>query len=284
MSQSVNQPPAGWYPDPAGSGDERYWDGGSWSHVTRPAGGLNNGNQPDGYLSGQASYGQPDQQSQQSYDQQPQQPYGQQPYGQQPYGQQPYGQQPYGQQPYGQYSYPSAGYGGPGRAGYGSGQLAGWWWRVLASIIDGVVFLIPQGVLQSLMLVEATRLLEGWLEEAMIATERNSTALPPIPPEVYSGYLAYGLVVALLVIAYRIVMVAQFGGTVGQLATGLRVVRDGDHSFSNVSWGSSAVRGVLAVVLFQVPVLGLVNALMPLFNGKKQTLHDMAAKTVVVKK
>lgn len=40
MSQSDQHPPAGWYPDPAGSGDERYWDGGSWSHVTRPAGGL----------------------------------------------------------------------------------------------------------------------------------------------------------------------------------------------------------------------------------------------------
>ena len=36
MHYSAPQPSAGWYPDPAGSGDERYWDGASWSDVTRP--------------------------------------------------------------------------------------------------------------------------------------------------------------------------------------------------------------------------------------------------------
>lgn len=35
MDYASTQPPAGWYPDPAGSGAERYWDGSSWSHVTR---------------------------------------------------------------------------------------------------------------------------------------------------------------------------------------------------------------------------------------------------------
>ena len=36
MHYSAPQPSAGWYPDPAGTGDERYWDGTSWSDVTRP--------------------------------------------------------------------------------------------------------------------------------------------------------------------------------------------------------------------------------------------------------
>ena len=36
MHYSAPQPSAGWYPDPVGSGDERYWDGASWSDVTRP--------------------------------------------------------------------------------------------------------------------------------------------------------------------------------------------------------------------------------------------------------
>src|SRR4051812_7818714 len=29
-------PPAGWYPDPAGSADERYWDGTAWTDRTQP--------------------------------------------------------------------------------------------------------------------------------------------------------------------------------------------------------------------------------------------------------
>lgn len=37
MNHASSQPAPGWYPDPAGSGGERYWDGEGWSHVTRPA-------------------------------------------------------------------------------------------------------------------------------------------------------------------------------------------------------------------------------------------------------
>ena len=35
MTNSPQQPPAGWYPDPAGSGGERFWDGVAWSQSTR---------------------------------------------------------------------------------------------------------------------------------------------------------------------------------------------------------------------------------------------------------
>ncbi|RRD48510.1 RDD family protein [Arachnia propionica] len=37
MNHASSQPAPGWYPDPAGSGGERYWDGEGWSHVTRPS-------------------------------------------------------------------------------------------------------------------------------------------------------------------------------------------------------------------------------------------------------
>ncbi|MGO1384688.1 MAG: DUF2510 domain-containing protein, partial [Arachnia sp.] len=37
MSSSAESPPAGWYPDPAGSDGQRYWDGAGWSQVTRPS-------------------------------------------------------------------------------------------------------------------------------------------------------------------------------------------------------------------------------------------------------
>jgi len=35
MTNTPHQPPAGWYPDPAGSDGERYWDGIAWSQATR---------------------------------------------------------------------------------------------------------------------------------------------------------------------------------------------------------------------------------------------------------
>jgi hypothetical protein len=35
---STSSPDAGWYPDPGGSGNERYWDGTRWTDQTRAAG------------------------------------------------------------------------------------------------------------------------------------------------------------------------------------------------------------------------------------------------------
>lgn len=35
MTSAPQQPPAGWYPDPAGSDGERFWDGVAWSQATR---------------------------------------------------------------------------------------------------------------------------------------------------------------------------------------------------------------------------------------------------------
>lgn len=35
MTNAPQQPPAGWYPDPAGSDGQRYWDGIAWSQATR---------------------------------------------------------------------------------------------------------------------------------------------------------------------------------------------------------------------------------------------------------
>lgn len=238
MNQSAAQPPAGWYPDPAGSGDERYWDGGTWSQVTRPAGGMN---VPPGAGAAGPQYVTHSQGSAPGYT-------------------------TYGPQ-YGQVT----------------PVLAGWWWRVLASIIDSLVFIVPLSIIQAMVVNPALPEFERWLTDIILAAERGVTDIPPFPDAIVSAMITYSLISAVLWIVYRTLMVGRFGATLGQMATSLKVVRDSDTGLGLIGWGPSAIRAVLAVVIQNVPLLGLVNVLMPLFTRKKQTFHDMAAKTVVVR-
>lgn len=259
MSQSTPLPPAGWYPDPAGSGGERYWDGDAWSQVTRPAGGLH------------APAGAPQPQPQQSWAQGPH-PHGTAPG---PYAAGPNAQGPYAPGPYGPWA--------PGYAGVPAFRLAGFWWRVLAAILDSLVLMVPLGMLQGPIMGDAIALYEGWLND-MLLNPSTDGSIPPLPDGIIGPYLTYVLVSVLVWAAYRIVMVARFGATLGKLATGLRVVRDGDQSLALVGWNTATVRELLGVVFAQIPLLGVVDALAMLFNPKKQTIHDMIAKTQVVKK
>ena len=151
--------PPGWYPDASQPGHERWWDGGSWSEVTRPVPGS--APPADAPRPPEAAptdvYG--GQGQQQPYGQQQQygQPYGQQqPYGQ-PYGQQQYGQ-PYAQQQYGQqYGQPYPGYGavGPRKTTPDGMPTANPWRRLGARIIDvlivgGVAAIIGLPLLRSI--------------------------------------------------------------------------------------------------------------------------------------
>lgn len=85
------------------------------------------------------------------------------------------------------------------------------------------------------------------------------------------------LVVALLVFVYYVSCEALFGGTVGKLALGLRVVNeDGDP----ITWGASIVRNLVRIVdgLF----FYLVGAIAIWSSPARQRLGDRAAHTYVV--
>ncbi len=239
MSFSAESPPAGWYPDPAGSGGERYWDGGNWSQVTRPAGGMS------GSYSTQQGQAAP--------------------------------QSAYGQSGYGPAGYAAAATRPPG--------LAGFWWRVLASILDSLILWIPLSIVQNLVMgADVMSAFQVWLTDWLDRQIRGETELPPIPEQVLQSFGLAILVVMILWIAYRTVMVALRGATLGQSITGLRVVPDGSPLGTIPSWKTSGIRAVTAVIFQQLPLLGLADPLTMLFTAKKQTLHDMIARTVVIKK
>ena len=258
--------PSGWYPDPANPANERYWDGWQWSRNTRP---LVNPTP----LAGQ-------------------QPYGQQPYGQQPYGQQPYGQQPYGQhaqQPWGQHpGYPAAPRPVPTTAD--GVPLAGWWWRALAITIDALIVGVIAALLALPVYLRLAEALGAYLSEAFAAAEAGR----PMPPQPDVTTLISSTDQLLLVVVGFVVEMAYIVGflrwrsaTPGKLVIGLRVVPvDEGRSSTSLPWPAVIVRALVWVVPTLQAVLFVVRIIdiaMPLWNPKKQALHDVAAKTQVVK-
>ena len=270
MSSTPQQPPPGWYPDPAGTDAERFWDGVAWSQSTRdkprPA------PMPDEASgSSYSSYGAP------TAGQGQQQGYGQQPYGQgQGYGQQPgYGPQGYGQGGYGQQPY-----------GYGQDTgrpIAGFWWRVLGYIIDAILIGIVVEVVNRVTGLGARMDLEmeRYVQELLIALE-SPTPTFPMPGEALTDVYGMAAMVSLAVWAiYRVVMYGTMSATVGQLALGMRVVRADQDISTKLTWGQAAVRGIASAVLWAF--IGFINGLVAVFTKQNQTLGDLIAKTHVVK-
>lgn len=277
----MTNPPAGWYPDPAPEtvpGRLRYWDGARWTeHLHDPA------PQPPAVpaspepVSGPASdpgpypgtYGTG----------------GQTPTTQQYQQYQQYSQYPQAQaQPYGAV---------PGRRTTPDGvPLSGWWFRVLARLLDAVV-LLPLYVLAVTPVVASQwDELHQWWDDSMYAADHNLSS-PPLP-DLFDVTTGAGLALVLVVLAVNLVWEVLFlawkQATPGKLIVGLRVRR---RDTPDLPW-SSIVRRVGFVVglglLGQLPVLGVLFALVglldylwPLWDGKNQALHDKVAGTNVVR-
>ncbi|MEA5153769.1 RDD family protein [Raineyella sp.] len=267
------------------------------------------GQQPGAPAEGQAPYGQvspygqPGQQDAgQPYGQQPggypsdqQQPYGQQPGGY-PYVQQPYGQQSYVQQSYGQ---PTYGYGyemGPTTAD--GVRLASWWARLAAFIVDSILLGIITSLVTAPLLAPYTDAVTRWFDGVVSgATLDPATLLEsyPTPVGVMGFWPALGAILAQVGIwfVYYLLLTRFRGATVGKMMLGLKVVPvDRGQATEPVGWGACAIRAFLWV-LPQISNLTLavswlvffryLDGLWPVWDRKRQAIHDKAARTQVIR-
>ncbi len=172
----------------------------------------------------------------------------------------PPGYQPPPQQPYGVT---------PGASPWG--QYAGWWSRVGASILDGLVGFA----------IGVVPLVVG----AILAFQDLET--DPITDEVTGDVDPLGIVIlglgVIAVIAFGIWNVVfrqgHKGQTVGKSMLGIQVVKSDTGQF--IGAGMAFLRAILSSILGNACFL---NYLWPLWDKKHQTWHDMIVSSVVVKK
>ncbi len=253
--------PSGWYPDPVDPAQERYWDGWQWSRNTRlrdlgpsspPLGPARAGGSAPTPYAGPPGFPTA----------QPQRP--------------------------GQIPVPLTADGVP---------LAGWGRRALAACLDAVISYFVAGFLLTPLYAPLSQVSSDYVN-ALVAAQRTGAPAPAVP--VISDYISPRdqVLAALLLIAFFLAYHALFlrwkAATPGKMALGIRVVPvDHGRTTAPLSWGTAVARSALwllprlggylpsTVVLFLG--LRLADVLLPLRHPKRQSLHDIVARTQVVR-
>jgi uncharacterized RDD family membrane protein YckC len=271
--------PSGWYEDLQDPSQLRYWDGVVWSsHVTpkvSPTVGQSNIGMPYGVTPAAARSQAPGSQGAQGS---PVAPGGYHPPDQ---GQQDRGQWPaYGQGP-GPLAPPQAGWQSHPSTTPDGVQLAGWWLRVGARLLDGLFTFVLALPFTGWFYVRYLSTAVDWVQDRAAEAEAGSAPSVAIPPwEIYQYAFAASVILLLVAGAYEVFFLRRSGATPGKRIFGISV-RLRDRA------GPPPMKAALGrtVCYFGFQLVGMANlldVLWPLWDDKKQALHDKVAATNVV--
>ena len=161
----------------------------------------------------------------------------------------------------------------------GGRQYGGFWLRLLARLIDALVLMIPSVTV--MILVVGT----SFFTSIMGGDFSVLTGGTPM-------FIVAGLINACMYAAYEAFLTSTYGGTLGKMALGLRVILP-DGGMLNLQ--QALIRHLIyaggGIIGALVPMAGFLNVLWILvdnvsaaFDPQKRALHDRIANTFVVKK
>jgi len=150
--------------------------------------------------------------------------------------------------------------------------LASWWQRVGSMLLDGLILFVPWLILSS-------------ISSSLFGT--NTTVRIGNTHEAVRSSGVAGLVLLLFYIVVQALYFACFNGqgtgqTVGNRAPGI-AVRDAETG-EPIGIGRGLVRWLVRIALYGALFLpGLLNDLFPLWDKRRQTIADKAARSVVIR-
>lgn len=151
---------------------------------------------------------------------------------------------------------------------------AGFWIRLGALILDGVIFGIPSNIISSIFFLP--------MFTSLFTAVQNNPNMGPeeLFPIIMPFYFPAISVMFILVLIYYVVIPALWNGfTPGKRIVGIRIVRlDGNK----VGFGTMLLRYVVGHMIVDAIALGgLVSAIMVGASKDKRSLHDLVAGTAV---
>lgn len=169
------------------------------------------------------------------------------------------------------YGYQQSGPAGP--AGPGGQPLAEWWKRLVAILLDGVILGIPFGIIAAIVAGAAA----------------NKATIDPITGEIESGGGAfagavlgvYAVAIIVNVLYYGLLNGGESGQTLGKKILNIRV-RDANTG-GPIGVGRGIGRYFVTLILgFACGIGTILDALWPLWDQRRQALHDKVVSSVVV--
>jgi uncharacterized RDD family membrane protein YckC len=150
----------------------------------------------------------------------------------------------------------------------GTVEFAGFWIRVVAKIIDGIVLMIPQFIIQGVLAM----IIPGFVT--------MESGAEPTPEQMAAFFTSFGVLMAVVIglnAAYYGLMVAKYGATLGKMAVGLKVINE---DRSPVSLGRAIGRFFAELLSAMTCYIGYI---MIAFDSEKRSLHDHICSTRVIK-
>lgn len=151
---------------------------------------------------------------------------------------------------------------------------AGFWLRVVAAIIDGLVLTIPMGLVVFLMMASAL--------PSLMRSSDPMTVVMTLLPRLLMLLLIY---LAGSWLYWGLLESSTWQATLGKMALGLYVT---DLARNRATFGRTSGRFFAGRGIGVIPYLGglyfLISCIMAGFTEKKQALHDMMAGCLVLRK
>jgi uncharacterized RDD family membrane protein YckC len=286
--------PSGWYDDPQDPSQLRYWDGVVWSshvspkvsptveqsHIGMPYGVTPAAARPQSAGSSGAQ-GAPADSGGFASPQQGQQVPRDLPQAQGQQGQAGDQYSQYGQIP-----------GAPGLAQQGwqshpattpdGVPLSGWWLRVAARLLDGMIVSVITLPFTGWFIYQYILGVIRWSEDlAAQSTAGSVPVMPVFPPWDILQYVVYASIVQLLLYGiYEVFFLTRSGATPGKKLVGISVRLRDQAGPPPMKTALGRTACFLAMQL--VNAVYLLDVLWPLWDDKKQAIHDKAAHTNVV--
>lgn len=251
----------GWYPDPADPTQDRYWDGGTWTHNVRPRPEQPHHarqhrtlgqHRPVGAASSQQGSGSNQSEGVHNYQA----------------GDSIPRYAPNVPQPIVKTT-------SAGKPLASVGQRAvGWFMDYL--VVRLLTFLVSQPFADDI-----TRGTQD-LMDALIRAVQTGDVAPGVfanfPWQSYLTVIGLSLLATLL---YFMIMYRFASASLGQLMMGLRIVTESGDG-TQLSWSTAIVRSLTRSVFAQIGILNIIDMMWPLWDDKVQTLHDKVARTQVI--